>query len=81
MTPLTASHPDHQEMNCQEMEESLMLLVQVTMEDQSWTFENTYHMGIMTNVSTIKAELKHENLPSWDGNHETAMYQGSIPTQ
>lgn len=34
-----------------------------------------------TNVSTIKAELKHKNLPSWDGNHKTAMYQGSIPTQ
>ena len=26
-----------------------------------------------TNVPTIKAELKHENLPSWDGNHETAI--------
>lgn len=26
-----------------------------------------------TNVPTIKAELKHENLPTWDGNHETAI--------
>ena len=26
-----------------------------------------------TNVPTIKAELKHENLPSWDGNHDTAI--------
>ena len=26
-----------------------------------------------TNIPTIKAELKHENLPSWDGNHETAI--------
>ena len=26
-----------------------------------------------TNVPTIKAELKHENLPSWDGKYETAI--------
>ena len=26
-----------------------------------------------TNVPTIKAVLKHENLPTWDGNHETAI--------
>ena len=34
-----------------------------------------------TNVPTIKAELKHENLPTWDGNHETAIeyfWQGGV---